>query len=65
MMLTLVVAGDGRAESEGRVGYVWRSRGKGVEGVGGGRAAMEDEEGFMGVTGREWWVYQVNTISET
>lgn len=22
---------------------------------------MEGEDGFMGVTGREWWVYQVNT----
>ena len=29
--------------------------------MGGGRAVMVGEDGFMGVTGREWCVYQVNT----
>lgn len=58
---TEVVVGDGSAESDGSVAYVCRSCGKGVEGVGGGRAVMVAEEGLMGVTGRVWWVYQVNT----
>lgn len=35
-----------------------------MEGVEGGKAVIVGEEGFMGVTGREWWVYQVNTVVE-
>jgi hypothetical protein len=58
MMLTLVVVGEGRAEREGSVGYVWSSRDDG------GNAVMELEEGSMGVTERAWWVYQVNTARE-
>jgi len=54
---TEVWVGCGRAERLGSVGYSVRSRaGQG------GKAFMCGEEGLMGVTGREWWVYQVKTI---
>lgn len=56
MIDTEVSAGCGRAERFGRVGYsTISSAGKG------GKALMEEDDGFMGVTGREWCVYHVNT----
>jgi hypothetical protein len=57
MIETEVSVGCGRAERFGRVEYsLISSSGQG------GNALMLGAEGLMGVTGREWCVYHVNTV---